>query len=289
MIAFGSYGDVAPFHGWILAYNKTTLQPTGVFNDTPNGSDGGIWNSGSPIQVDSQGFLYTETGNGTFDTTHNRAGLPSRGDYGDTVLKSLIPGYQGPNGTGFKVVDYFMPSNQAKLEKNDGDLASSDVLILPDGMGGPKHPNLLLASGKSGTVYVINRNDLGHYDRATNHIVQTLPNLIGGSYDTPAIFNNTIYYAACRRSREVVHDQERPSGANRAVHQHTSLARCQPCDLVRRHNERHRLGGFRLGRADRVRRHEFEQDLVASSPARLLTFRHSNDHERRSRLRGRRQ
>ncbi len=196
LIAFGSYGDIPPFHGWILAYNKTTLQPTGVFNDTPNGSDGGIWNSGSPIQVDSQGFLYTETGNGTFDTTHNRAGLPSHGDYGDTVLKlALIPGYQGPNGTGFKVVDYFAPRNQAKLEKYDGDLASSGVLILPDGMGGPKHPNLLLASGKSGTVYVINRNSMGHYSPFSNHVVQTLPAVIGGSYDTPAIFNNTIYYA----------------------------------------------------------------------------------------------
>jgi hypothetical protein len=196
VIAFGSYGDIPPFHGWILAYNKTTLQPTGVFNDTPNGSDGGIWNSGNPIQVDSQGFLYTETGNGTFDTTHNRAGLPSRGDYGDTVLKlALVPGYKGRNGTGFKVVDYFAPRNQAKLEKFDNDLASSGVLILPAGMGGPKHPNLLLASGKQGTVYVINRNHMGHYDRRANHIVQMLPNLIGGSYDAPAIFNNTIYYA----------------------------------------------------------------------------------------------
>jgi PQQ-like domain len=196
LIAFGSYGDIPPFHGWILAYNMTTLQPTGVFNDTPNGSDGGIWNSGNPIVVDSQGFLYTETGNGTFDTTHNRTGLPSRGDYGDAVLKlKLIPGYSGPNGTGMKVVDYFAPRNQAKLEKTDGDLASSGVLILPDGMGGPKHPDLLLASGKSGTVYVINRNDMGHYYRGSNHIVQTLPNVIGGSYDTPAIFNNTIYYA----------------------------------------------------------------------------------------------
>ncbi len=196
LIAFGSYGDIPPFHGWILAYNKSTLQPTGVFNDSPNGSDGGIWNSGDPIQVDAQGYLYTETGNGTFDTTQNRAGLPSRGDYGDSVLKlALIPGYKGPNGTGFKVVDYFTPNNQEKLEKTDGDLASSGVLILPDGLGGPAHPDLLLASGKSGTVYVLDRNEMGHYHRGSNHIVQTLTGVIGGSFDTPAIFNNTIYYA----------------------------------------------------------------------------------------------
>jgi len=195
LIAFGSYGDVPPFHGWILAYNMTTLQPTGVFNDTPNGSDGGIWNSGNPIVVDSKGYLYTETGNGSFDTKENAAGLPARGDYGDSVLKlKLLPGCKGPNGTGFKVVDYFTPYNQAKLEKTDGDLASSGVLILPDGMDVPKHPDLLLASGKAGTIYVINRNHMGHFNRRSNRIVQTLGTLTG-SFDTPAIFNNTIYYA----------------------------------------------------------------------------------------------
>ena len=108
---------------------------------------------------------------------------------------ALVPGYKGPNGTGFKVVDSFTPSNQAKLERTDGDLASSGVLILPDGMGGPAHPDLLLASGKAGTIYVINRNDMGHFTPGSNHIVQTLTGALGGSYDTPAIFNNTIYYA----------------------------------------------------------------------------------------------
>ena len=196
ILAFGSYGDIRPFHGWILAYNKTTLQPTGVFNDTPNGSDGGIWNSGAPVVVDSQGFLYTETGNGTFDTRLSARGLPSRADFGDSVLKlELVPGYKGPNGTGFKVVDYFTPDNQAKLDKTDGDLASSGVLVLPDGLGGPKHPDLLLASGKAGTIYVINRNSMGHFHRLSNDIVQSLPDAIGASFDTPAFFDNTIYYA----------------------------------------------------------------------------------------------
>ena len=160
------------YHGWILAYNKNSLQPTGVFNDTPNGHNGGIWNDGNPIQVDSQGYLYTATGNGTFDARLNRKGFPSRGDYGDSVLKlALDPGYKGPNGTGIRVVDYFTPHDQAKLDKYDEDLASSGVLILPDGSGGPKHPNLLLASGKLGTLYVINRNKMGHFHSRSDKVV----------------------------------------------------------------------------------------------------------------------
>jgi len=196
VMAFGSIGDRPPFHGWILTYNTSTLRPTGVFNDTPNGSDGGIWNSGGTIQVDSQGYLYTDTGNGTFDTKLNRGGFPSRGDYGDSVLKfALVPGYKGPNGNGIKVVDYFTPENQAKLGATDGDLASSGVLILPDGWGGPEHPNLLLASGKSGTIYVINRDDMGHFHQHSDHIVQEIPGAVTSSFDTPAFFDNAIYYA----------------------------------------------------------------------------------------------
>jgi len=196
VIGFGSYGDVPPEHGWILTYNNDSLQLTGVFNDTPNGSDGGIWNSGNPIQTDSEGYLYTETGNGTFDTKLNRAGFPSRGDYGDSVLKLAIdPGYTGPNGTGIRVVNYFTPTNQAKLAKTDGDLASSGVLILPDGWGGRKHPNLLLASGKGGTIYVINREHMAHFHKGFDAIVQKLTRAITGSFDTPAFFDNTVYYA----------------------------------------------------------------------------------------------
>jgi hypothetical protein len=196
VLGFGSFGDAPPEHGWILTYDKSSLQMTGLFNDTPNGSDGGIWNSGSPIQTDSQGFLYTETGNGTFDTRLNRNGFPSRGDYGDSVLKlAIVPGYVGPNGTGIRVVDYFAPRKEIKLSNLDIDLGSSGVLILPDGWGGPRHPNLLLASGKSGTIYVVNRNHMGFYHRTYDAGVQQLAGVITSSFDTPAFFNNTVYYA----------------------------------------------------------------------------------------------
>ncbi len=197
LIGFGSAYGVQPYyHGWLLAYDKNSLQPTGVFNVTPNGHNGGIWNDGNPIQVDSQGYVYTATGNGTFDAALNGSGFPSRGDFGDSVLKlKLEPGYKGPNGTGIRVVDYFTPHNQAILDKYDEDLASSGVLILPDGSDGPKHPNLLIASGKLGTLYVINRNDMGHFHPQSDKVVEEIPHGITSSFDTPAYYLNTVYYA----------------------------------------------------------------------------------------------
>ncbi len=78
VIGFGSAVGVMPYyHGWVLAFNKNSLRPTGVFNDTPNGHNGGIWNDGNPIQVDAQGYLYTSTGNGTFDARLNGTRFPA--------------------------------------------------------------------------------------------------------------------------------------------------------------------------------------------------------------------
>jgi hypothetical protein len=206
-IAYASHGDNGPYHGWVLSYNPSTLQLNGVFNTTPNGSDGGIWQAGGRVAVDTSGNLYFETGNGTFDGSNsggtvtglNAQGLPVNGDYGDSFVKIAVDPttnatHQNINGWGLKEVDYFTPFDQQNLDNGDLDLGSGAPMLLPDSVGSTAHQQLLVGSGKEGRIYLIDCNKMGHFGVTDNVVQETNNTTISGSFDTPAFFNNTIYY-----------------------------------------------------------------------------------------------
>ncbi len=180
-IAWASHCDLGLYHGWILGYGATNLQQVAVFNATPNGQQGGIWMSGDGLSADTNGIIYGATGNGTFDA--NLGGI----DFGDSVLKLSSTG-------GLAVVDYFAPFNQQMLADEDLDLGSGGVLVVPTQSATVS--NLLVACGKQGTVYVLNRDNLGHFQSGSDsQIVQSLTNLLKASFDTPAYWNGRVYYA----------------------------------------------------------------------------------------------
>ena len=185
-LGFAAHGDQHPWHGWVLGYNATTLQQTMVYNVSPDGYGGGIWQSGGGMATDSTGNIFFSTGNGDFSA--NTGGR----DYGDTVLK-LSPGGS--------VVDYFAPHDQANLESLDLDLASAGPVLLLD-QPGPT-PHLLITAGKGGTIYVINRDNMGHFQPGSdNQIIQSLPGVLPngtldqGNFSAPVFFSSHVYFAA---------------------------------------------------------------------------------------------
>jgi hypothetical protein len=61
-VAFGSHGDAVPWHGWIMGYSAANVQvQTAVFNATPNGNGGAVWNSGRGLSADGSGNIYAVT------------------------------------------------------------------------------------------------------------------------------------------------------------------------------------------------------------------------------------
>ena len=190
-ITFGSWGDDQSWYGWVFGYDKTSLGQVSIFNAAPSGTQGqgGIWMSGSAPAVDASGYLYLTTGNGAFNGTSN---------YGDSLLKLATPG--------LTVFDYFTPFNQQALDNADLDLASGGVTLLPDTAGTTQHPHIAIACGKNGTVYVLDRDSLGHFNSTSDsQIIQELPVLIGGTawngsgyvencYSTAAYWQGNVYF-----------------------------------------------------------------------------------------------
>lgn len=182
-VAFASHGDVDPYHGWVFAYSATGLRPLAVFNDTPAGSQGGIWQSGNGPAVDIDGNVFVASGNGTFDA---QTGGP---DYGDSLIELVR------SKSKLVVSDYFTPSNQAIMAADDLDFGSSGPILLPDQSSGPAH--LAVAGDELGTVYIIDRDQLGGFSPDGDQIVQELPSEFSeGILSTPAYFNNRIYFGA---------------------------------------------------------------------------------------------
>jgi len=180
-IGSAAHCDIGPYHGWLIGYDAATLQQVAAFNTTPDGGLGGIWQSGAAPAVDAAGNLYMETGNGTFDAQNGG------NNFGDTLLK-LTP------TAGLTIADYFTPFNEDALNSADIDFGSGGPLVLPDQPGA--HPHLVVACGKEGTIYLVDRDDMGHFHPGDDsQIVQSLPGAVGGTWSMPAYWNGTVYYS----------------------------------------------------------------------------------------------
>ncbi len=180
-LSWGSACDVGPYHGWVLAYDTRTLKQTGVFNTSPDSGESGIWQSDTGIAADRDGAVYAMTGNGKFN-----AAAGGR-DYGDSVLKLTFR-----NGA-LEVGDYFTPFDEDRLNREDIDLGSGGPVLLPDQTG--PHPHVMVAAGKAGVVYVLDRDRMGGFHAGSDsHALETL-RVGAGTFGAPAYWNGHLYFA----------------------------------------------------------------------------------------------
>jgi hypothetical protein len=188
--SWASHCDFSPYTAWIMGYNQTSLAQTRLLNLTPNGAEGSIWQSGGGLAADAQGNIYALMANGTFDTTLDANGFPSKQDYGNGFVKIST------TGGNLQVADYFNMSNTVNESGGDIDLGSGGAMVLPDlSYGTANTLNLAVGAGKDGNLYVVNRNNMGKFSSTSNNVYQELPGALpNGVWGVPAYFNNAVYY-----------------------------------------------------------------------------------------------
>ncbi|HJT99167.1 MAG TPA: PQQ-binding-like beta-propeller repeat protein, partial [Rhodanobacteraceae bacterium] len=163
-IAWSSHSDQLPYHGWVMAYDATTLAQTMIWSSAPDGTPfngAGIWMSGRAPAVDASGNVYYTTGNGTWDGVSN---------FGESFVK-FGPTPDAP------LLDWFTPSAVDLLNQIDLDLAGSGPILVPG-------TDRIVSAGKSGVFYVTRTGDMGHESADDVNIVQRFDNSrIAGDFE----------------------------------------------------------------------------------------------------------
>ena len=193
VIGWASHCDstAANYHGWMMAYDATSLAQTAVFNDTPNGVEGGIWMSGAAPAVDAAGNMFLSTGNGTFDDTSDTppaTAMAPNNDFGESFLNL--------DATTLALTDFYTPSLYQNWSSRDLDISSGGVTVLPDGIGPAAHPNVMVGADKQGHLWMIDRTNMSGYVAGMDNTVQFLS--LPGAYlyavhSGLAYWNGTIY------------------------------------------------------------------------------------------------
>jgi hypothetical protein len=159
---FGSFCDFGASisRGWLLGWQAGSLAPLAAnrLNDSlagPNFLLSAIWMSGYGVSADPAGNVYFVTGNsqsGTYD---------GENDVQESVVKVSSDLTQ--------LLSIFTPSNVNQLDNDDTDFGAGGVLLLPTQT--TSATPLAAAAGKAGTMFVMNQNSLGGFNKNYNNVL----------------------------------------------------------------------------------------------------------------------
>jgi hypothetical protein len=150
----GHYGDCGPYRGWLVGIDQNDpTKITGYKTGADRGA--GMWAPGGTASDGTS--VYVSTGN-TFGA--------STWSGGEAILRFQ----SGPVFSG-AATDYYTPSDWKTLDDGDIDLGGSGPVLVD--VPGFDPPQLVIAFGKNGKVYAIDRNNLGGIgaERAQKQVV----------------------------------------------------------------------------------------------------------------------
>ena len=214
-IPWASHGDNGPYHGWVAAIDVSQLatnglQLKGVLCSSPNDGLAGIWQGGgaSYIRSGRQRVLLRDRQRIRRRADAEWQRLPKqrqlqqsagqgrrRPHHHSQPAERKWLGHQGRLTISFR-------STSRHSTAPTPILAPAHSIILPDSAGIAGHPHLMVAGGKEGKLYVVDRDNLGHFDANNDQVLNAIPdgsghntppNLINGLLSTPAWFNDKLY------------------------------------------------------------------------------------------------
>ena len=139
----GHLGDCGLYHGWVVGIQINN--PSNVLAWATGWIGGGIWGH-SGVASDGTN-MFVITGN-----TFTQPGDEWRG--GEAVIRLQA----GPIFSG-QPTDYWAPLNWQQLDAGDTDLGGVSAMLID--VPGATPSELVLALGKDGNAYLLNRNNLG--------------------------------------------------------------------------------------------------------------------------------
>lgn len=166
-ITYSSHADWSPYHGWILGYNAQNLKQSVIYNDSPDGNNGGIWESGMGMAADALGNLYVTTGNGTVGSYNGISDNEPSPDPANLRNRSESALKLTPSGSTLNVSSYFTPSNYFDLNINDQDYGSMGTFLIPNS-------NYYFTGCKGGSLFLLNKDNMGGYSSSSNNVQQTV-------------------------------------------------------------------------------------------------------------------
>jgi outer membrane protein assembly factor BamB len=181
----GRYGDCGPYRGTVIEVSPVGAPAiTGSWSTRAHG--GGVWAQGG---VSTDGVsLFATTGN-TFSN--------ARWVDGEAIIR-LQPGLARSTST----QDYFTPANWKTLDNEDLDLGGTQALPLDVPSGSTTAPRML-ALGKDGNAYLVNRGNLGGIGgqlqivKVSNTVIITAPAVYNTAAATLVSFTNYADIGSC--------------------------------------------------------------------------------------------
>lgn len=145
--------------GWIVSIDTQSASVASAFSVTTREEEnGGIWSSAGP-SIDPEGYIHMATGSNV-QVILNKLGLPgvfpdSENNWGQSVIR-----LRDDPEEGFVLMGTYSPFNWAIAQVNDIDLSSSGTVVIDLDPATTSTPHLLVAGGKQGNVYLIDRANM---------------------------------------------------------------------------------------------------------------------------------